>query len=79
MLPKKSLRSRYSISQVNNNNYQTITVGSKSASSSGVGYVWVPYIMSTSPGVVSSSFSGFTIESTKEMRKSKIQNIIDKL
>lgn len=71
------LKSRYSLSQVNNNNYSTISVGStgtyKTSGTSSLeqGYVWVPYIISSSPG--------FVIESIQEMRKSKIRNIIDKL
>lgn len=66
------LKSRYSLAQVNNNNYSTISVGRTSgASSLEQGYIWVPYIISSSPG--------FVIESNQEMRKSKIRNIIDKL
>jgi hypothetical protein len=75
----KKLKSRYSLTQVNNNNYSTISVGtstgyyngSKGTSSLEQGYIWVPYIISSSPG--------FVIESNQEMRKSKIRNIIDKL
>ena len=67
----KNLKSRYSLAQVNNNNYSTISVGSKGTLSLEQGYIWVPYIISSSPG--------FVIESNQEMRKSKIRNIIDKL
>lgn len=66
----KSLKSRYSLAQVNNNNYATINVVNKSESSLEAGYVWVPYIISQSP---------VTIESKQQSRKSKIQTIIDKL
>lgn len=71
MFPKKSIKSRYSIAQVNNNNYATITVGSRSDTALEAGYVWVSYIMTTSPNII--------IESTPEMRKSKIRNIINNL
>jgi hypothetical protein len=68
----KSLKSRYALSQVNNQNFQEIQIsGTKSESSLEAGYVWVPYIFSSS--------TGFAIESKHEMRKSKIQTIIDKL
>lgn len=68
MFPKKSIKSRYAIAQVNNNNYQTITVANKGTSTLEAGYVWVPYIMTSSPAI---------IESPQEIRKSRIQKIID--
>lgn len=67
----KSLRSRYAIAQIDNKNYQTITVGNKSESTLDAGYIWVPYILSSS--------KGFVIESKQETRKRKISNIIDNL
>ena len=72
MFPKKSIKSRYAIAQVNNNNYQTISVGNKENSALEAGYVWGPYIISSYPfGVVE--------ESIKEIRKYRIQKIIDNL
>jgi hypothetical protein len=73
MFPKKSIKSRYAIAQVNNNNYQTISiVGNKGNSALEAGYVWVPYIISSSPfGVVE--------ESIKQTRKYRIQKIINNL
>lgn len=67
----KSIKSRYAIAQVDNKNYQTITVGNKSESTLDAGYIWIPYILSSS--------KGFVIESKQETRKSKISNIIDNL
>lgn len=67
----KSLRSRYAIAQIDNKNYQTITVGNKSESTLDAGYIWGPYILSSS--------KGFVIESKQETRKRKISNIIDNL
>lgn len=71
MFPKKSIKSRYAIAQVNNNNYATITVGSKSDTALEAGYIWIPYIIPSSPNII--------IESKPEMRKSKIRNIINNL
>lgn len=71
MFPNKSIKSRYAIAQINNNNYATITVGSKSDTALEAGYIWVPYIMTSSPNII--------FESKTEMRKSKIQNIINNL
>lgn len=68
----KSIKSRYSIAQVNNNNYQTISVGSKSDTAIGAGYIWVPYIIQSSP-------FGIIYESIQEKRKCAIRGIIDKL
>lgn len=67
----KSIKSRYSIAQVNNNYYETINVGSKTDSALESGYIWVPYIIQSTP------FGVF--ESTQEKRKSVIKSIIDKL
>lgn len=68
----KSIKSRYSIDQVNNNYYETINVGSKTDSALESGYIWVPYIIQYTP-------FGVIFESTQEKRKSVIKSIIDKL
>ena len=68
----KSIKSRYSIAQVNNNYYETINVGSKTDSALESGYIWVPYIIQSTP-------FGVIFESTQEKRKSVIKSIIDKL
>lgn len=68
----KSIKSRYSIAQVNNNYYETINVGSKTDSALESGYIWVPYIIQSTP-------FGVICESTQEKRKSVIKSIIDKL
>lgn len=68
----KSLKSRYSLTQINNNNYQTIKVGNKSESALEAGYIWVPYIISQSPNIIIE-------QHIKENRKQTIKAIIDKL
>lgn len=49
MNPLKSIKSRYSLANINSNLYQTITI-SGSSSGDTQGYIWVPYIpIQTSP------------------------------
>ena len=80
--PIKSIKSRYSLTTVNNNYYQNqllsgytnnILIGNKSTSGITSGYVWVPYIMLPAPTIIIES--EWQIKQLRKERKEKLKKI----